>query len=105
MYKCVECGKLFASIMSLTGHKRMHGPSDGISKKILCSCLITKKVIAYQYLENCLLDVYMQKKSKDLWKARKSLAQNRIINNFSLDTMINHFYSVWKNEVVNERFL
>ena len=59
----------------------------------------------YQYLENCLLDVYMQKKSKDLWKARKSLAQNRIINNFSLDTMINHFYSVWKNEVVNERFL
>ena len=51
MYKCVECGKLFASIMSLTGHKRMHGPSDGISKKILCSCLITKKVIAYQYLE------------------------------------------------------
>jgi len=51
MYECVVCDRSFASIMSLTGHKRMHGPSDGISKKILCSCLITRKVIAYQYLE------------------------------------------------------
>lgn len=59
----------------------------------------------YQSLENCLLDVYEQKKSKDLWKARRSLAQDRIINNFSLDAMVNHFYSVWQNEVVNKRFL
>ena len=59
----------------------------------------------YQSLENCLLDVYEQKKSIDLWKARKNLAQERIINNFSLDTMVNHFYSAWKNEVVNKRFL
>jgi len=49
--------------------------------------------------------INIQKKSKDLWKARKSLAEERIINNFSLDTMIKHFYSAWKNEVVNERFL
>ena len=51
MYTCVECNKSFASLMSLTGHKRMHGPSNGTSKKILCCCLITKEVMPYQYLE------------------------------------------------------
>ena len=42
---------MFASIMALTGHKRMHGQSNGISKKIMCSCLITRKIMPYQYLE------------------------------------------------------
>ena len=37
--------------MALTGHKRMHGQSNGKSKKILCSCLLTRKVMPYQYLE------------------------------------------------------
>ena len=37
--------------MSLTGHKRMHGQSIGKSKKIVCSCLITRKVMPYQNLE------------------------------------------------------
>jgi hypothetical protein len=37
--------------MGLTGHKRMHGQSDGKSKKIVCSCLITREVMPYQYLE------------------------------------------------------
>jgi len=37
--------------MALTGHKRMHGQSNGKSKKIVCSCLITRKVMPYQYLE------------------------------------------------------
>jgi len=37
--------------MALTGHKRMHGQSSGKSKKILCSCLITREIIPYQYLE------------------------------------------------------
>lgn len=36
--------------MALTGHKRMHGQSAGRSKKIMCSCLITRKVIPYQNL-------------------------------------------------------
>ena len=51
MYECIECNKLFASIMALTGHKRMHGQSIGKSKKIVCSCLITRKVMPYQNLE------------------------------------------------------
>ena len=51
MYKCIECNKSFDSIMGLTGHKRMHGQSNGISKKIMCSCLITREVMPYQYLE------------------------------------------------------
>lgn len=51
MYECIECNKLFASIMALTGHKRMHGQSNGKSKKIVCSCLITRKVMPYQNLE------------------------------------------------------
>ena len=51
MYKCIDCDKSFASIMALTGHKRMHGQSNGKSKKILCSCLITREVMPYQYLE------------------------------------------------------
>lgn len=37
--------------MGLSGHKRMHGQSDGKSKKIVCSCLITRKIMPYQYLE------------------------------------------------------
>ena len=37
--------------MALTGHKRMHGQSNGKSKKIVCSCLITREVMPYQYLE------------------------------------------------------
>lgn len=37
--------------MALTGHKRMHGQSNGKSKKIVCSCLITRKVMPYQNLE------------------------------------------------------
>jgi len=37
--------------MALTGHKRMHGQSNGKSKKILCCCLITRRVMPYQYLE------------------------------------------------------
>jgi len=37
--------------MALTGHKRMHGQSNGKSKKIVCSCLITRNVMPYQYLE------------------------------------------------------
>lgn len=36
--------------MALTGHKRMHGGSQGKSKKIVCSCLITRKIMPYQYL-------------------------------------------------------
>ena len=51
MFQCAECAKLFSSIMSLTGHKRMHGQSNGKSKKIICSCLITRQVMPYQYLE------------------------------------------------------
>jgi len=50
MYKCIECDKSFNSIMALTGHKRMHGQSNGKSKKIFCSCLITRIAMPYQYL-------------------------------------------------------
>jgi glycosyltransferase involved in cell wall biosynthesis len=57
----------------------------------------------YDSLENSLLDAYTQKKSKDLWMARKRFAQERIINNFSMDAMINHFYEAWNNVIVNER--
>jgi hypothetical protein len=31
--------------MALTGHKRMHGPSDGAILKVFCCCLLTQKVI------------------------------------------------------------
>jgi hypothetical protein len=51
MFKCLECSKIFISIMALAGHKRMHGQSNGKSTKILCSCLITREVMPYQYLE------------------------------------------------------
>lgn len=51
MYKCIDCDKSFASIMALTGHKRMHGQSNGKAPKIMCSCLITRKVMPYQCLE------------------------------------------------------
>jgi glycosyltransferase involved in cell wall biosynthesis len=57
----------------------------------------------YKSLESSLLDAYEQKKIKDLWKARKYFAQERIINNFSMDTMINHFYKAWNNDFANER--
>lgn len=51
MYNCTTCSKSFSSVMSLTGHKRMHGQSNGKSKKIVCSCLITREVMPYQYLD------------------------------------------------------
>jgi len=37
--------------MALTGHKRMHGKSNGKIKKIMCSCLLTREVMPYQCLE------------------------------------------------------
>lgn len=51
MLLCSHCDKVFKSALGLAGHKRMHGPSNGSSTKILCSCIITRKVMAYQYLE------------------------------------------------------
>jgi len=51
MFQCAVCAELFSSIMALTGHKRMHGQSNGKSKKIICSCVITRQVMPYQYLE------------------------------------------------------
>jgi len=51
MYKCIECDKSFASIMALTGHKRMHGTSGGKTTTVLCSCLITQKVIPVSRLQ------------------------------------------------------
>lgn len=51
MYNCTTCSKSFSSVMSLNGHKRMHGQSNGKSKKIVCSCLITREVMPYQYLD------------------------------------------------------
>jgi len=50
MYKCIECEKSFSSALGLAGHKRMHGESDGKSKKRLCCCLLTRKEMPYQYL-------------------------------------------------------
>ena len=37
--------------MGLNGHKRIHGPSDGKISLILVSCIVTRKVMPYQYLE------------------------------------------------------
>jgi hypothetical protein len=51
MYKCIECEKSFSSIMALTGHKRMHGPSNGTITQIMCSCIFTKKEMPVQFLE------------------------------------------------------
>ena len=50
-YKCIECNKIFGSIMSLTGHKRMHGSSNGTITLTMCSCIFTKKVMPVQYLQ------------------------------------------------------
>jgi hypothetical protein len=49
-YIC-HCQKEFKSRMALTGHARMHGLSEGHTTPILCSCLLTRKVMPHQYLE------------------------------------------------------
>ena len=45
MFKCITCDKQFTSLMGLNGHSRMHGISKGKTPKVLCSCLLTRKVI------------------------------------------------------------
>lgn len=52
MFTCTYCNKSFNTALGLAGHKRMHGPSNGAAKKILCSCIITREVMAYQYLDS-----------------------------------------------------
>jgi len=68
MYKCIDCEKSFISIMALTGHKRMHGQSNGKSKKIFCCCLITRKVMPYQYLEQYQASLIECKQCNKLFK-------------------------------------
>jgi len=58
--------------MALTGHKRMHGQSNGISKKIVCSCLITREVMPYQYLEKYQASLIECKQCKKLFKPNSS---------------------------------
>lgn len=50
MFKCVDCNKEFISQVGLSGHRRVHGPSQGKIKKIFCSCIFTRKVTPYQDL-------------------------------------------------------
>lgn len=52
MFKCFDCNKEFNSQVGLNGHKRVHGPSQGKIRSIICCCLITKEVMPYQYLNN-----------------------------------------------------
>lgn len=51
MIICEICNKTFKNNLALAGHKRMHGISGGKILPILCSCLITKQEMPYQYLE------------------------------------------------------
>jgi hypothetical protein len=50
LYTC-HCNKVFTSLRGLSGHKRMHGKSDGKITQLMCSCIFTKKEIPVQYLE------------------------------------------------------
>lgn len=45
MQLCTICNKSFKSLMALTGHKRMHGQSNGTRFVSMCCCVITKKEI------------------------------------------------------------
>lgn len=51
MIPCDVCNKIFKNNLALAGHKRMHGISGGKILPILCSCIITKQEMPYQYLE------------------------------------------------------
>lgn len=54
VYNCKICNKTFKSIMSLTGHKRIHGISKGQSKKSFrseCCVIETKAVILTKFLK------------------------------------------------------
>jgi hypothetical protein len=70
MYKCIECDKSFSSAMGLNGHKRIHGPSDGKISLIFVSCLITRKVMPYQYLEKYQKTIKHCKQCQKLFKSK-----------------------------------
>lgn len=42
-FKCKKCNKEFHSYSALSGHMKSHGPSMGISARIMCCCLYTRK--------------------------------------------------------------
>lgn len=56
-YICSHCNKCFASIMSLTGHKRMHGISNGTTTNLMCCCIITKKEMQVRHLKKYQLNL------------------------------------------------
>lgn len=51
IYKCEVCNLPFKSPQALYGHMRIHGFSSGRITHSKCSCIITKKEIRTQYLE------------------------------------------------------
>jgi hypothetical protein len=48
---CSQCDRTFVSAHALAGHQRMHGLSQGNTKKTRCCCIFTRHETAVQYLE------------------------------------------------------
>lgn len=71
MNTCLICNKTFKSVLALTGHKRMHGKSFGKISPILVSCLLTNKVMPYQYLDR------YQKSLKPCKQCNKMIKPNK----------------------------
>lgn len=72
-YACAICCKYFSSIMSLTGHKRMHGISNGkcTNVKIMCSCVYTRRVMEVKYLEKYQAALVPCKQCNNLFRSSK----------------------------------
>lgn len=52
IYACTSCSKTFNSLMALTGHKRMHGESQGkVTYPNNVCCIFTKKIVATKKLD------------------------------------------------------
>ena len=70
-FYCNICDKSFNSKYSLSGHKRIHGVSNGKTVVTKCCCLITKREIPVHYLKE------YQSKIKYCYNCNSPLNSNR----------------------------
>lgn len=69
-YVCKVCNKYFKNQSALSGHLRMHGPSNGKPTYPKVCCIVTHEVIEVRYFENHFRKLILCKYCQTLFKSK-----------------------------------